>query len=498
MSEQKKPRLTSKEKRALFAPEKHSLSAVEDFKILYKYGFTKPRLISQGPGRKVYSAVNDQKQSVVVKMILVPIVDFDEFMREVYMVKTLASNYPKQLAAANKVLLLPLRHGYTMLGVIVTPMATASLDKYFSQSMSSKELVQFVYQLFCSVDILHRLNLIHNDIKPENILVLDQKPLLTDFGLTLWGDPLFRRKTDELVTLPYRAPEMLCIQGTQELWPHAMSAPSDMWSLGMVLLELVWAKRERDLHHSFTGTRPLLELAHEFEGFSDEENFHVARTVKPFPLQILETCIPTLEKETREAARHVKEASASLADGIEIYNRVFKSDLDEKGLAPVEVLLLTLASHLLRILPQERWTAQRAMQFIQEFATKKLNIKSNSFHACPVPTKREQPGGSQIHSFQLLENALLTLKKMDKKELDKNVQDIQKSYWILIKDLKLTETKDQQAAFILATLFHWGGPEFLPWFLERYHEWGFTSLAELYAYMVKVYHLMVDHNVVLI
>ncbi len=67
-----------------------------------------------------------------------------------------------------------------------------------------------MFQLLSAVAHIHRLRIIHRDIKPQNILItpaLDLK--LADFGLSRNFKFPFSPYTPEVVTLWYRAPELM-------------------------------------------------------------------------------------------------------------------------------------------------------------------------------------------------------------------------------------------------------------------------------------------------
>lgn len=88
------------------------------------------------------------------------------------------------------------------------------------------------YQLFLGVSFLHSHRIIHRDIKPDNILISKTGKLkLGDFGMARYFSVPMRQYTKGVVTLWYKAPELL-VFNTYEL-------SIDIWSIGCILFELV-------------------------------------------------------------------------------------------------------------------------------------------------------------------------------------------------------------------------------------------------------------------
>ena len=74
--------------------------------------------------------------------------------------------------------------------------------------------------------------IIYSDLKPQNILVAKDGTLkIADFGLARAFVPPIRPFTHEIVTLWYRAPEILLGSKTYAL-------PVDMWSVGTIIAEM--------------------------------------------------------------------------------------------------------------------------------------------------------------------------------------------------------------------------------------------------------------------
>jgi len=90
----------------------------------------------------------------------------------------------------------------------------------------------YLQQLFRGIAHCHSHRVLHRDLKPQNLLIDKKGALkLADFGLArAFGVPV-RTYTHEVVTLWYRAPEIL-------LGGKHYSTPVDVWSIGCIFAEL--------------------------------------------------------------------------------------------------------------------------------------------------------------------------------------------------------------------------------------------------------------------
>lgn len=128
---------------------------------------------------------------------------------------------------------------------MVFPLYKMDIYKYLGRNnfngLFLKDIQAIGYQILSATMYMHKLGLIHTDIKPENILLkndsfkvvngnkklIDNQVLLIDFGSAIHKDQYH----GEIVsTRHYRAPEIILGLG----W----SFPCDIWSIGCVLFEL--------------------------------------------------------------------------------------------------------------------------------------------------------------------------------------------------------------------------------------------------------------------
>ncbi|XP_054257506.1 cyclin-dependent kinase 1-like [Macrosteles quadrilineatus] len=111
------------------------------------------------------------------------------------------------------------------------------LKKYLDSIDSGKYMEpavvkSYLFQIMQAIVFCHMRRVLHRDLKPQNLLI-DSKGLIkvADFGLgRAFGVPV-RVFTHEVVTLWYRAPEVL-------LGSTRYSCPVDIWSVGCIFSEM--------------------------------------------------------------------------------------------------------------------------------------------------------------------------------------------------------------------------------------------------------------------
>ncbi|KAI7688308.1 hypothetical protein SSS_09217 [Sarcoptes scabiei] len=108
------------------------------------------------------------------------------------------------------------------------------LDTIPSGKLMDKKLVKsYLHQITEGLVFCHSRRIIHRDLKPQNLLLDNNgKIKIADFGLArAFGIPI-RPYTHEVVTLWYRAPEVLL--GSQKY-----STPVDVWSVACIFAEMI-------------------------------------------------------------------------------------------------------------------------------------------------------------------------------------------------------------------------------------------------------------------
>ena len=119
------------------------------------------------------------------------------------------------------------------------------LDYAEAENLSVRERLALFRQICAAVSYAHQNLVIHRDIKPSNILVCrDETPKLLDFGISklLSSDDENQTATAlqfQMMTPAYASPE--------QLHGENIATASDVYSLGVVLYELLTGRRPFDL-----------------------------------------------------------------------------------------------------------------------------------------------------------------------------------------------------------------------------------------------------------
>ncbi|KAL2899719.1 Cyclin-dependent kinase B1-2 [Bienertia sinuspersici] len=176
--------------------------------------------------------------------------------------------------------------------------------------LANTQIQSFLFQLLKGVAHCHSHGVLHRDLKPQNLLVDKEKGILkiADLGLGRSFTVPLKSYTHEIVTLWYRAPEVL-------LGSTHYSTGVDIWSVGCIFAEMV---RRQAL---FPGDSEFQQLLHIFRllGTPTEEQWSGVTSLRDWHVY------PQWE------AQNLARAVPSLGpDGVDLLSKMLKYDPAER------------------------------------------------------------------------------------------------------------------------------------------------------------------------
>ena len=201
--------------------------------IIGKYSYSMKKLLGEGSFGKVYEGKNDITQEKVA----IKIINLRQMPKDPYYQIQL-NNEIKALKSINHSNILHLCDVISQAQncYIITEFCDGgSLKEKLIRAIPDTEALKIYSQIVDGFQALVKKNIIHRDLKPANILFHDYKCKLADFGFSRFVDDFNTSLLKSCVGSPlYMAPQILKRQ--------KYSTKCDIWSLGVILYEMVFGR----------------------------------------------------------------------------------------------------------------------------------------------------------------------------------------------------------------------------------------------------------------
>ena len=192
-------------------------------------------LIGEGGMAVVYKALDRRlARNVAIKILRSELSDDEEFVSRF----ASESHAVALLSHPNIVAVYDVSHNDDVEYIVMELISGITLKQYADKKgkINWKEVVHFSKQIASGLSHAHQRGIIHRDIKPQNIMLLQDGTIkVADFGIAALENEFSEKSGVAMGSLNYISPEQ-----TRGMGPDARS---DIYSLGIVMYELICGQK---------------------------------------------------------------------------------------------------------------------------------------------------------------------------------------------------------------------------------------------------------------
>lgn len=254
-------------------------------------------IIGDGGMAVVYRAWDIQDEMpVAIKILRDEYIDNDEFIRRFKD----ESKAIAVLSHPNIVKVYDVSFGDRIQYIVMEYIDGITLKDYIERngSVSWRETLHFVTQILRALQHAHDKGIIHRDVKPQNIMLLEDGTIkVTDFGIAR-----FSNHTTKSMTMTNKAIGSVHYISPEQARGEATDAKSDLYSLGVMMYEMLTGKLPFDADNAVSVA--IMQLQ------SDPEP---PRKLNPeIPVGLEEIIIKTMQKDPKKRYRSASEMLSDL------------------------------------------------------------------------------------------------------------------------------------------------------------------------------------------